>query len=227
MIRSIKSNVKSKLIWLWLLASVSCTEAPTNASNLQKNTDSLPFINKPDFTPEWINPTDAQYAQIHTIPAFSFINQEGETITEKTVENKIYIANFMFTSCVGICPKMTENMRTLQTYFKDDKNILLLSHSVLPQKDNVSVLKEYATRKDIKTGKWHLLTGDVKNIYSIAKKEYFAGEVIGYYGQQSDFLHTENFILIDKFRRIRGVYNGTLPIEMERLITDIETLKKE
>jgi len=148
-------------------------------------------------------------------------------VTEKTVEGKIYVANFMFTSCVSICPLMTNNMKTLQSKFINDPEIILLSHSVLPAIDSVATLKKYAERKGISSTKWHLLTGNRDSIYAIAKKQYFAGDSIGFYGNQRDFLHTENFILIDKHRRIRGVYNGTVRFEMERIIEDISTLKKE
>jgi len=118
-------------------------------------------------------------------------------------------------------------MKTLQSKFINDPEIILLSHSVLPAIDSVATLKKYAERKGISSTKWHLLTGNRDSIYAIAKKQYFAGDSIGFYGNQRDFLHTENFILIDKHRRIRGVYNGTVRFEMERIIEDISTLKKE
>ncbi|WPR72839.1 SCO family protein [Flavobacterium sp. NG2] len=191
------------------------------------NEDVLPFINSAEFTPEWISPNSPEYPEIHTIPDFSFTNQDGQTVTEKTVEGKIYVANFMFTSCGSICPKMTDNMKILQDKYTNDSSVLLLSHTVTPERDSVSILKQYAINKGCISGKWHLLTGNKNEIYSIAKRQYFAGDSIGYYGKLNDFLHTENFILVDGKRRIRGVYNGTLPIEMERIIEDITTLKKE
>ena len=203
----------------FLILIVGCKSTPEPLA--------LPFINKPDFTPEWTNKTDAGYNSIHTIPAFSFTNQNGETVTEKTVANKIYVADFFFTRCGSICPKMTADMGILQDKYKDDNGVLLLSHSVTPEMDSVPVLKRYAENKGIISGKWHLLTGDKTAIYAIAKQQYYAGDIIGYYQTGNEFLHTENFILIDKKRRIRGVYNGTLPLEMERLIDDITTLKKE
>jgi protein SCO1/2 len=189
--------------------------------------DTLPFISKPDFTPEWISPDDPRFHSIHRIPSFSFTDQDGKEITEKTVDGKIYVANFIFTSCGSICPRMTENMAIVQKKFLLDNDILILSHTVMPERDSVPILKNYAQLKGIQSNKWHLLTGNIDSIYRMAKKEYYAGEKIGYYGNQKDFLHTENCMLIDKHRRIRGVYNGTLPLEMERLIDDIETLKKE
>ncbi|MGA9639037.1 SCO family protein [Flavobacterium sp.] len=198
-----------------------------NKTKNEDDDDILPFINSAEFTPEWISADNPDYPEIHTIPAFSFTNQDGQNITEKTVEGKIYVANFMFTSCGSICPRMTDNMKILQDKYVNDPSVLLLSHSVTPEKDNVPVLKQYAIDKGCISGKWHLLTGNKEAIYSIAKRQYFAGDSIGYYGKLNDFLHTENFILVDGKRRIRGVYNGTLPIEMERIIDDITTLKKE
>ena len=187
----------------------------------------LPFINQPDFTPEWISPSDSNYSTIHQIPNFSFTNQDNQTVTEKTVDGKIYVANFIFTRCGSICPKMTANMGILQKKFKEDKDVIFLSHSVTPEMDSVAALRRYANQKGIISGKWHLLTGNKDEIYRLAKQQYFAGDSLGYYQTCNEFLHTENFILVDKHRRIRGVYNGTLPIEMDRLIDDIGNLKQE
>lgn len=189
--------------------------------------EGLPFINKPDFTPEWIDRDDPAYASIHSVPAFSFIDQDGKTITEETVKGKIYVTDFFFTRCGSICPKMTTHMKLLQEKFKNNPDVIFLSHSVTPELDSVQALKEYAEENGIISGKWHLLTGDKEKIYSIARREYFAGDTIGYYQTGDEFLHTENFILVDKQRRVRGVYNGTLALEMDRLSEDINTLLKE
>ncbi len=202
-----------------LILLVGCKSKPTESS--------LPFINKPDFTPEWISEDDTAYKNIHRIPVFSFTDQDGKIVTEKTVEGKIYVADFIFTRCGSICPKMTTNMALIQSVFKNNDEVLLLSHSVTPEMDSVPALKKYAEAKGVISGKWHLLTGKEEDIYALAKRQYFAGDTIGYYQTGNEFLHTENFILIDKFRRIRGVYNGTLPVEAERLIDDINTLLKE
>ena len=202
-----------------LILLVGCKSKPTESS--------LPFINKPDFTPEWISEDDTAYKNIHRIPVFSFTDQDGKIVTEKTVEGKIYVADFIFTRCGSICPKMTTNMALIQSVFKNNDEVLLLSHSVTPDMDSVPVLKKYAEAKGIVSGKWHLLTGNEEVIYTLAKKQYFAGDTIGYYQTGNEFLHTENFILVDKLGRIRGVYNGTLAVEMDRLIDDINTLLKE
>jgi protein SCO1/2 len=214
MIRSLKNNFFVLLILL---------EACKNKTPQ----DPLPFINQPDFTPEWISKSEPAYASIHRIPAFSFTDQDGQTVTEKTVEGKIYVADFMFTRCGSICPKMTANMGLIQEKFKNNGDVILLSHSVTPGTDSVPVLKSYAEEKGVISGKWHLLTGKEEEIYALAKKQYYAGDTIGYYQTGNEFLHTENFILVDRHRRIRGVYNGTLALEMDRLAEDINTLLKE
>jgi protein SCO1/2 len=214
MIRSLRNNI---IVIAILLAGCRSKQAAL----------SLPFINKPDFTPEWINKDEPAYASIHTIPAFSFTDQDGQTITEQNVKGKVYVADFFFTRCGNICPKMTNNMGLLQEKFKNNKEVLLLSHSVTPEMDSVPVLRKYAADKGVIAGKWHLLTGNKDDIYRLAKKEYYAGDTIGYYQTGNEFLHTENFILVDKHRRIRGVYNGTLQLEMERLEEDIELLLRE
>jgi len=187
----------------------------------------LPYYVDADFTPYWFEEGTLELQQIHKIRDFEFTNQNGESVTEQTFENKIYIADFFFTGCGGICPKMTSNMKTIQQQLKNDAEVLLLSHSVTPERDSVSVLNEYANNVGAISGKWHLVTGERKNIYSLARKFYFADEKRGKTLTENDFLHTENFILIDKKKRIRGVYKGTFPTEIERLLEDIELLKKE
>ena len=214
-------TIRNSLLLLMIILAACNTNKP------DVGTLSLPYINKPDFTPEWIERNDPRYDSIHSIPPFSFTDQAGQTVTEKTVSGKIYVANFFFTRCGSICPKMTANMGILQAKFKDDGDVIFLSHSVTPDMDSVPVLKKYAADKGVIPGKWYLLTGKREEIYRLAKKEYFAGDTIGYYQTGNEFLHTENFILVDKHRRIRGVYTGTLPLEMERLGDDILTLKKE
>lgn len=208
---------------------LSCGEVKKGSSieTTGSGQGALPFFNQPDWTPEWIRPDDPDYKKIHQIPSFSLINQEGKTITEKDVEGKIFVANFFFTSCKNICSKMTNNMHLIQDTFGDDDQIYLLSHSVTPESDSVPKLKKYALENQINSGKWSLLTGDKSSIYRLAKQEYFAGDTIGFYQTGNEFLHTEYFILVDKHRRIRGVYNGTLLVEIERIKEDIAILKNE
>lgn len=212
---------------LYLMVVVLLCSCKNDAHKSEVKEDVLPFFNSASFTPEWISMGSNEYGKIHTIPDFSFTNQEGEIITKDFYKNKIYIADFFFVSCPGICPRLTKNMGLLQEKYKDDKGILLLSHTVMPWKDSVPELKKYAIENKIDSKKWNLVTGDKEEIYDLARTAYFADEDFVKTQDESAFIHTENFILIDKKGRIRGVYNGTLELETKRLIKHIEMLKKE
>ncbi len=148
-------------------------------------------------------------------------------VTEKTFAGKIYVADFFFTSCPGICKRLTTNLTLVQTAFKDDDKVLLLSHSVTPETDNVDRLQQYAVSYGVIKNKWHLVTGSREQIYGIARNAYYADEDMGVKKNSSDFLHTENILLIDKHRRIRGVYKGTSVKDVNDLIADIKTLELE
>lgn len=181
---------------------------------------SLPYFNSADFTPEWDTAK-------HKIPEFSFTNQNGILVTNKTYEDKMYIADFFFTSCPGICPKLTKNMASIQEAYKNDNDIMLLSHTVMPWRDSVPLLKDYAIKNNVLDNKWNLVTGDKDEIYQIARTGYFADEDFTKTQDESNFIHTENFVLVDKQGYIRGVYNGTLEIDIERLKRHIKILKRE
>ncbi len=187
----------------------------------------LPFFNSSDFTPEWIDKSEENSAALHHIAPFSFINQDGKTVTNTDYLGKIYVANFFFTTCPGICPQLTQNMLHLQDVFKEDDSVALLSHTVMPWVDTVDKLKAYALQNEINSNKWNLVTGTRKDIYAIARESYFSDEDFIKTQEESDFIHTENFILVDKKGRIRGVYNGTLSLETERLIKHISILNNE
>ena len=189
--------------------------------------NALPYYNDASFTPHWLEGKTTDLESFHKIPEFTLTNQDGQQITQKTFENKIYVTDFFFTSCPGICPKMTENMSVLQDAFKDDDQVLLLSHSVTPVKDSVSILKHYAEGKGVITNKWHLVTGDRKQIYDLGRQAYFVEEDLGNEKTDDDFLHTENFVLIDKNKHIRGIYNGLNKTAVQQLIADIKTLEIE
>ncbi len=181
------------------------------------------------YQPSMVNPelvdTTLQYVKkYHTISDFSLINQNGEIITEKDYEHKIYIADFFFTTCPTICPIMTKNMVDIQEHIKNDNDVLLLSHSVTPQIDSIAQLKKYALEKGVDDTKWNLVTGDKKQIYNLARKSYLAVKEGGD-GGPFDMIHTENFILVDKERRIRGFYDGTKKDDIGRLLRDLEILK--
>jgi protein SCO1/2 len=155
------------------------------------------------------------------------LNQENELFTERNIEDKICVADFFFTSCPGICPKMTKSMGDIQKEFMNDDEVMLLSHSVNPEKDSVPVLQIYARDVNVNYNRWKLLTGNKDEIYDLGRKYYFVEEDEGIKKGNDVFLHTENFILIDKQRHIRGIYNGLDPNSIENLIRDIRILKEE
>lgn len=188
----------------------------------------LPYYNEPDFTPLFIkNDKEAKQKITHTIDAFSLTNQHNNIVTQKDIEGKIHVANFIFTSCGSICPIMTKQLQIVEREFGNSNDVVLLSYSVTPWVDSVPRLKKYAELNNIKSSNWHLLTGGKKEIYDLARRSYFAEEDIGFTKDSSQFLHTEHVLLVDKTKRIRGIYNGTLQLEMEQLVKDINTLRKE
>ncbi|MEL6305100.1 MAG: SCO family protein [Bacteroidota bacterium] len=187
----------------------------------------LPYYQEASFTPVWFSSESDSVKQLHKIPSFQLVNQLGDTITEQTFENKIYVTDFFFTSCFGICPKMTSNMAKVQEVFREDDDVLLLSHSVTPKYDSVPVLAHYAANNKVIPNKWHLVTGARETIYDLGRTAYFVEEDLGVAKSTDDFLHTENFVLVDKNRNIRGIYNGLNKTAIAQLIADIETLKKE
>ena len=175
---------------------------------------------------ELVDSTLQHVKKFHRIASFSLTNQNGETVTDQDYKDKIYVADFFFTTCPTICPKMTDNMGQLQSEFLEDPQIKFLSHSVTPQIDSVQQLKKYALDKGVNDSKWNLVTGNKKVIYSLARKSYLAVKDDGD-GGPFDMIHTENFILVDPEKRIRGFYDGTDLEAMQTLIADISILKEE
>ena len=173
-----------------------------------------------------VDSTIQHIKRFHKIDNFSLLNQNNAVITNETYDGKIYVADFFFTTCPGICPIMKENMITLQDEFIDDDNILLLSHTVMPEIDSVKVLKKYSQEKGVVDSKWNLVTGDKKQIYNLARKSYLVAEDIAS-SNDYEMIHTENFVLVDSKRRIRGFYDGTDKNVMSNLINDIKILKRE
>ena len=197
-----------------LLALCSCHHRPA-----------LPYYVSADFTPIWATGNKAE--SLHRIAPFSLRDQNGQIVTDQTFAGRIYLANFFFTTCPGICPLMNKNFEALQLALRDDPNVLFLSHSVTPEMDSVPVLRKYATEYGAIDGKWHLVTGSKKDIYTLARESYFADESKDVPNGDQDFLHTEKMFLIDRKGRIRGVYNGVLPAEMNRIKEDVKVLEKE
>lgn len=188
------------------------------------STRTLPIYNPSNFNPELVDKSIQNKSEYHTVSNFSLINQNGETITQSTYKNKIYVADFFFTRCGTICPIMTNNMAKIQNEFLNDNEIMLLSLSVTPEIDSVSVLRKYANSKGVIDSKWNVTTGHKNHIYELARKSYFAVVEKGDGGMQ-DFIHTPNFILIDKKKQIRGIYDGTNDADIKQLIIDIKILK--
>ena len=186
----------------------------------------LPIYNPADVNPELVDSTVQYKSKYHTIADFSFVNQNGDTITQKNYEGKIYVADFFFTTCGSICPKMTTNLEEVQKAVLNNPKVMLLSHTVFPEVDSIPVLKEYAVKHHVVDSKWNLVTGDKKEIYTMARKSYLAVK-LGRPDQLYDMVHTENFVLVDQKRRVRGFYDGTNKEEIKRLLEDINFLSQE
>ena len=199
-----------------------------SCNQTEKNNFALPYYNEPTFTPIFESDSSKSKNKVnHTIADFSFLNQDSVLINQSVIEGKIHIANFIFTSCGSICPTMTRNLKIVSDSLSNSKDLVLLSYSVTPWIDKPYILKKYKDRNEIKNKNWHFLTGNKADIYKLARQSYFAEEDIGFSKDSTEFLHTEHFILVDKNKRIRGIYNGTLTLEMHQLITDYKNLDSE
>lgn len=209
-------------IFLFVLSAIIITII----YNILKPKERLPVFQPNMVNNELVDSTVQEVRKYHTIADFKLVNQNGDTITQDFYKDKIYVADFFFTTCVTICPIMTDHMLKIQERLKDDPDVLLLSHSVIPKADSVPQLKKYALEKGVDDKKWNLVTGDKKQIYDLARKSYLAAKSQGDAGP-FDMIHTENFVLVDKERRIRGFYDGTNPEAIDDLLHDIEILKKE
>mgnify|MGYP006074988093 FL=1 len=184
-------------------------------------------IYKPsDVNPRLVDESVRNYELEHSVAEFELYSQDSVSIGLSSVEGKIYVADFFFTTCGNICPKMTTQMKILHDFYFSDEDIMFVSHTVYPEEDSVSTLRAYADKYQIDSNKWLLLTGEKEVIYDLARKSYFAVLTEGDGGER-DFIHTENFMLMDKKQRIRGYYDGTLPEDMIRLKKDIEILRLE
>ncbi|HBC05758.1 MAG TPA: SCO family protein [Aequorivita sp.] len=192
---------------------------------IMKPKEMLKIYQPADVSTELVDSTLQYVKKYHIIANFSLTNQNGKTITQADYKDKIYVADFFFTTCQTICPIMTDHMVKIQEELKDDDEVLLLSHTVTPEIDSVGQLKRYALEKGVNDSKWNLVTGDKKEIYNLARKSYLAAKDVPY--SENDLVHTENFILVDKKKRIRGFYDGTDPEAIEKLLADIQILKQE
>ena len=186
----------------------------------------LPIYNPSDVNPELVDSTVQYISKYHTIADFSFTNQNGKKITQKDYEGKIYVADFFFTTCGSICPKMTSHLVEIQKAILDNPKVMLLSHTVMPEIDSVAILKSYAIKNGVNDKKWNLVTGDKKDIYRMARTSYLAVK-LGKPSELYDMVHTENFVLVDAKRRVRGFYDGTKNEDIQRLLADIRFLCEE
>lgn len=191
--------------------------------NALKPNKTLPIFNPADVNPELVDSTVQYVSKYHTIADFSFTNQNGKTITQNDYDGKVYVADFFFTTCASICPKMTTNLVAVQNAIKNNPKVMLLSHTVFPETDSVPALKAYAKKYGVIDAKWNLVTGDKKDIYTMARKSYLAVKM-GKPEELFDMVHTENFVLVDQKRRVRGFYDGTKKEEILQLIEDINWL---
>lgn len=201
-------------------------DAPLGTSR-RPDTEALPFFTEATFTPRWLSPGSKEAVALPRVATFALTNQEGEEISSKAFEGKVYVADFFFTTCPGICTRMTKNMRKLQDAFLDEPDVLLISHTVTPDVDDVPRLAAYAKKHGVRAGKWHLVTGDVAEIYRLGRRSYFLDEKQGDKPPETEFLHTENFVLVDRHGRMRGIYNGLNNASMQQLARDIEYLLTE
>ncbi|MFT4661163.1 MAG: protein SCO1/2 [Patiriisocius sp.] len=190
----------------------------------------LPIINPIDLEEEMVDPELKRLGYGHTIGDFSFLNQNNETITQAEVEGKVYVAEYFFTTCGTICPKMNAQMQRIQFAYSREENVKLLSFTVNPEVDSVEQMKRYADHHDAKDGHWHFLTGEKEDLYALARKSFFIlkpAEAQNLGDAGSDFIHTNNFVLVDQKKRIRGYYDGTNEAEVTKLIADIRRLLEE
>lgn len=214
--RNLKNKFKLLLLFPIVLLVYSCSDQMVSE---------VPYYDKPDFTPVWTSSKEAD--ELHKVSDFKFTDQDMNEVTGGMLKGKIYAVNFFFTSCPGICPSMTRNLLRFQNAFAQDEDIKIISHTVMPEVDTREKLKEYEKNFGIINDKWFLVRGSTSDIYSIARKSYFAEEKAGYNSDSTEFLHSENVILIDRQGHIRGIYKGTLALDIQRMIEDVNILKKE
>lgn len=201
-----------------ILSLMACAEPQDLSSRVQ----TLPYYESAEFTPKW-HEAQTLPADFHQIPEFSLTNHHGESVTQAEMDGQITVVNFFFASCTGICPQLSAAMKRIDEALPQD-GVLLLSHSVTPKIDTPEVLAEFAENKGLNSDRWHLLTGDQALIYSLGRSAYFVEEDLGEQKDLTEFLHTENIVLIDADRHIRGIYNGLNETSVSQLITDANTL---
>lgn len=210
-----------RIVWVcsWLLLVFGSCQSPEQKPVM------LPYYNDPDFTPVFLTEDQVRDSIDHQISPFTVQDQHRHTLTHNDIKGKIHVANFFFAACGVICPKMTNHLKKVADAYRQDKDVQFLSYSVTPWSDSLPVLQAFARQYQIDHPNWHLCTGKTGEIYTLARKSYFAEESLGYTKDSTEFLHTEHVLLIDSSLRIRGIYNGTLQLDMEQLEKDIRALR--
>ncbi|MAO32328.1 MAG: electron transport protein SCO1/SenC [Crocinitomicaceae bacterium] len=201
-----------------------------NTNAIKKRKEQIKVINPIDLPSEMVDPSLINVGVGHKIKPFKFTNQYNELIELKEVEECVFVAEYFFTTCPTICPIMNKQMQRVQKYFTNEKQFKILSFTVHPEVDTVEQLLRYAKKHNAVKNQWHFLTGSKKQLYESARKSFFLlkpAEVKNQGDVGSDFIHTNNFVLVDKFLQIRGYYDGTNPKEIDKLIRDAENLITE
>jgi len=200
----------------------------TNSKKSQERT--LPIYNPIDIDPEAVDPELLRIGRGHTVGEFAFSNQNGKTITQKDLNNQVFVAEYFFTTCATICPIMNKEMQRVQEAFKKEKDFKILSFTVDPTNDDVKQMKHYSSLHQADDNMWWFLTGDKAKLYELARKSFFVlkpAEAQNLGDAGSDFIHTNNFVLVDRKMRIRGYYDGTNSTEVDQMIVDIDLLLAE
>jgi protein SCO1/2 len=186
----------------------------------------LPILGRRDVQERKVEDKIVYDTIYHTIQSFAFLDQDSSLITNADFQNKVYVADFFFTSCPSICPIMKTQMLRIYDEFEKDENVAFLSHSIDPRHDTVAVLREYAERLGVESDKWHFVTGEKETIYKLAQNSYMSVAAEDNEAE-GGFIHSGRFLLVDKEGRIRGVYDGTDPIDVDELMDDIPVLLNE
>ena len=195
----------------------------------QANTPPLPFINPTDVQSEMVDSSVQDIGRNHKIGAFRLLDQQNKIITDEVIEGKVFVAEYFFTTCGSICPIMNQQMQRVQAAFDGNSTFEILSFTVDPENDRPKQLLQYAKSHAYRAGQWHFITGKKEALYSLARTSFFVlkpAEAANLGDAGSDFIHTNNFVLVDQNRHIRGYYDGTNPAEVDQLILDIEKLLK-
>lgn len=202
-----------------LLLATSCTSK-------KDSEEKLPVLGQPQYVEKTVNNQTVTDTVYHTVADFEFVDQDSAIITNETFENKVYVADFFFSSCPTICPVMKKQMLRVYDAFKDNDKVLLLSHTIDPEYDTVALLHDYAERLGVSSDKWHFVTGDKEKIYDMGLNSYMVTAMEDG-TSPGGFMHSGAFILVDEDRRIRGMYDGTIKEQVDVLINDIHRLLKE